>query len=122
VPDFIVSVDLGQAGDFTAVAVLKRSLQLTPDRLPARDHRRQPVYRHAVAHLERIPLGTSYRAVVASVAGLARWPELQPAPRLAIDATGVGRAVAAMFLDELHREFEAHPQKRNRKPAQGPSR
>jgi hypothetical protein len=109
VPDFIVSCDLGQAGDFTAVAVLRRSLSLNAEGFPVRDHRGVPAYRHAVAHLERFPLGTSYRAVVASVSALVRRPELRPDPRVVIDATGVGRAVAAMFLDELHPGFETLP-------------
>jgi hypothetical protein len=109
VPDFIVSCDLGQAGDFTAVAVLKRSLVLDAGGLPARDHRHVPVYRNAVAHLERFPLGTSYKAVVASVSALVRRPELRPDPRVVLDATGVGRAVAAMFLDELHPGLETLP-------------
>jgi hypothetical protein len=109
VPDFIVSCDLGQAGDHTAVAVLRRALVLDAGGLPARDHRGVPAYRHAAAHLERFALGTSYKAVVASVAALVRRPELAPGPRVVIDATGVGRAVAALFLDELHPAFETIP-------------
>jgi hypothetical protein len=109
VPDFIVSADLGQAGDFTAVAVLKRSLELGPEGLPARDHRRMPVYRHTVSHLARYPLGTGYPAVVASVSEMVRRPELQPKPRLVIDATGVGRAVVDLFLNQLKGGLDVHP-------------
>src|SRR5207237_6882902 len=49
-------------------------------------------------------LGTSYPAIVQAVAALLRRPELRPdpasglPPRLAIDATGVGRPVIDLFL------------------------
>jgi hypothetical protein len=109
VPDFIASADLGQAGDYTALAVLKRSLVLDDAGLPTRGHGLQAFYRHTVVALERYPLGTSYKSIVASVSAVVRRPELRPAPRLVIDATGVGRAVAAMFLDELRPGFEVYP-------------
>jgi len=109
VPDFIASLDLGQQSDFTALAVLKRSLVLDAAGMPARDRLRLPVYRHAVVALERYPLGTSYPAVVASVSAFLRRPELQPAPRLVVDATGVGRAVVDMLLNALRGAFEVVP-------------
>jgi hypothetical protein len=43
-PDFIVGLDLGQASDSTALAVLRRSMLLTADGLPDRDHRRDVLY------------------------------------------------------------------------------
>lgn len=108
-PDFIASLDLGQSGDFTALAVLKRQLTLDESGLPVRDHKRQTIFKHAVVALERYPLGTSYPAVVASVSAFLRRPELQPRPRLVIDATGVGRAVVDMFLNELRGGLDVHP-------------
>ena len=46
---------------------------------------------------------------MAAVSSFLRRPELQPAPRLVVDATGVGRAVVDMFLDELRGVFTVHP-------------
>jgi hypothetical protein len=98
-PDFIIGLDLGQASDPTALAVLRRSMLLTAGGLPVRDHRRQPRFRFDCLHLERYPLGTGYPHVVEMVKALIERAELQPRPRLAIDATGVGRAVVDLFLD-----------------------
>jgi hypothetical protein len=60
--------------------------------------------RYRVVHLERLPLGTPYGGVVQHVKELMareplcgnenRWPA-----ELAIDAGGVGRGVADMFID-----------------------
>ena len=74
---FFVGLDLGQAQDFTAAAILER-----PDP-------RERVY--AARHLQRWPLGTSYPEIVADVVQMVR--RLTPAPILAVDATGVGRPV-----------------------------
>jgi hypothetical protein len=89
---FVSGLDLGQAKDFTALAILERIPQAdTPngDRQP--DH-------YAVRHLERPPLGTSYPAVVARVQSLfARHPLAQTT--LAVDQTGVGRAVVDLLAE-----------------------
>jgi hypothetical protein len=106
--DVIVGLDLGQASDPTALAVLRRSMLLTGDGLPARDHRRQPRVRFECVHLERYRLETAYPNIVATVKALIGRPELQPRRRLAIDATGVGRAVVDMFLD-AHLPADIHP-------------
>ena len=111
-PSYILSVDLGQAADPSAVAVLEK----TP--VPG------GLARYAVADLHRFKLGTEYPDVVSRVARMARRPELRPvvetAPRpvaggafymkdapleapkpfLVIDGTGVGRAIVSMFLAE----------------------
>lgn len=100
-PDFLVGLDLGQASDPTALAVLKRSLAVDERGLPLRDHRGELLYRLSCVHLERYVLGTPYPAIVAAVASLmARAPLSQVRPYLAIDATGVGRAVVDLFLNE----------------------
>jgi hypothetical protein len=109
VPDFLASLDLGQSGDYTALAILKRYLVLSGDGLPVRNHKEQTTYKYAIVALERYPFGTSYPTVVAHVSAFLRRPELQPAPRLVIDATGVGRAVVDMFLDDIRGSFEVHP-------------
>lgn len=73
-----IGLDLGQAADYTALAVI----EWTPDALKVR-------------HLQRFPLGTVYPAIVDAVADLmTRLPEY---PTLAVDATGVGRPVVDLF-------------------------
>jgi hypothetical protein len=77
-PCYFVGLDLGQAQDPTAVAVIER----------------RGAGREAVCHvpqLKRYPLGTPYPEIVGDVAGkLSRAPAYT---RLILDATGVGRAV-----------------------------
>ena len=57
-PDFIASLDLGQSGDYTALAILKRSLVLGDDKLPVRNHKDLHRYKYGIVALERYPLGT----------------------------------------------------------------
>lgn len=86
---YYVGLDLGQAQDFTAVAIAER---LDP---PAGS-------RHAIyhlRHLERFPLRTSYPTVVARVDGMISVPPLKGASRLIVDATGVGAAVVDLLRD-----------------------
>jgi hypothetical protein len=78
--DHVIGLDLGQAQDYTALAVLERSA--APGEPPA----------YAVRHLRRFPLGTPYTAVVPAVAALAVEHPLSGCPVVA-DQTGVGRAV-----------------------------
>jgi hypothetical protein len=69
---------LGQAADYTALAVV----EWTQDALKVR-------------HLQRFPLGTVYPAIVDAVADLmTRLPEY---PELSVDATGVGRPVVDLL-------------------------
>jgi hypothetical protein len=62
--------------------------------------------RYEVAHAERVPLGTSYPAIVQYVAGLMARPELRVRgrqPVLVVDSTGVGRAVMDLLVQaDLH--------------------
>ncbi len=86
--DYILGLDLGQAQDFTALAVLERH------------GRGQTAVFHA-RHLHRFPLGTKYPAIVADVAAsLSRDPLKTNRPALAIDTTGVGAPVVDMFRRE----------------------
>ena len=72
--DFVLGVDLGQAQDFTAIAVVEvDSPQL------------------GLRHLERLPLGTPYPSAVERVSGLAR--ALPGRSALVVDAGGPGRPV-----------------------------
>jgi hypothetical protein len=85
---YIVSVDLGQARDHTAVGVIETS--------PARPNYPQPVYH--LRHMERLELGTSYPAVAAHVKALLARRPLQLHPTyLTVDSTGVGRAITDML-------------------------
>ena len=79
---FVIGLDLGQSQDFTALAVLEYSGNI----------RR----RYACRHLERVPLGTDYPAIVARVAELRRYKALQDAA-LVVDAGGPGRPVVDML-------------------------
>lgn len=99
-PDFLIGLDLGQSKDPTALAILRRALVLDATGLPVRDHRGELAYQFSCIHLDRHPLGTDYPAVVAKVAALVRESGLLPDPWLAIDATGIGRAVVDLFLNE----------------------
>lgn len=87
-PDYIVGLDLGQAQDFSALAVLERRW------LEGMGKRRQSLY--AVRHLQRWPLGTPYSAIVAEVGNLVASPPLNHA-LMAVDQTGVGSAVVDML-------------------------
>ena len=105
-PAHVVGLDLGQARDPTALCVLKRTPVLDAGGKPVRDRRGRDVHNYDCVHLQRWALGTSYPAIVADVSGLLRRPELRPPdgrrdsrPILAVDASGVGRAVVDLFLD-----------------------
>ena len=87
---YIVGVDLGQAADPTAVCVLQ-SYSVREDPV-------EPIiYRYDVRHLQRLPLGLSYPAVVSDVGMLLQREPLRGQAELVIDETGVGRAVGDIF-------------------------
>jgi len=81
---FSIGVDLGQAADYSTVAIVRN----VGDDL------------HLV-HLHRFPLNTDYTAVVEGITGFCEDSRLevvgQP-PLLTIDETGVGRAVSDLLL------------------------
>ena len=82
---FLFGLDLGQAQDYTALAVAHQTLRPGEPR---------PLLVYAFRHLQRWPLGTSYPQIVADVkAKLAKVPGAE----LVVDATGCGRAVLDMF-------------------------
>jgi hypothetical protein len=90
---YFLGLDLGQAQDYSALAVLE-----TADTDPPRTY--------AGRHLQRWSLGTSYPTVAKDAAGMAEamarsW---RGQVTLAVDATGVGRAV----VDLLRREPMPH--------------
>jgi hypothetical protein len=95
---YFVGLDLGQAQDYTALAVLARP-RLTGG---ARGEAAKPPY--AVPHLQRFPLGTPYPRIVERVVELLRTPHLKDAFVVA-DQTGVGRAVVDMLTDAMEGRF-----------------
>jgi hypothetical protein len=87
---YFTGLDLGQAQDFTAVAVLERTTG--PD--PAAPGRL--VNQYAVRHLERFPLGAPYTEVFAELAKLFATPPLTGSV-LAVDQTAVGQPVVNLL-------------------------
>jgi hypothetical protein len=99
---FHVGLDLGQAADYTALAVVHSVHMRTPDGKAAKGlHLR---------HLERYPLRTPYPEIVEKVAALLRDERLAPTeydpsrgryssrqPALVVDNTGVGVAVTDLL-------------------------
>jgi hypothetical protein len=88
---YFSGLDLGQTTDHSALAVVERTTQPHPTKP------RQTVYHFAVRHLHRWPLGTSYPQVVTDVKTLFATLPLKDTV-LAIDRTGVGRAVVDHFV------------------------
>jgi hypothetical protein len=88
--DYFTGLDLGQAGEFTALAVLERTLGRDPQ------DTQRPAWQYAVRHLERFPLGTAYYAVLEYVAARFQKPPLE-GTCLILDQTTVGRPVADTF-------------------------
>jgi len=81
---YFLGLDLGQANDYTALAVLRES---GPER-----------GLYDLGKLERYDLGTPYPEIVASVKAMVDKLREQPAiVYLAVDATGVGRPVVDLF-------------------------
>jgi hypothetical protein len=82
VGSFLAGLDLGQASEPTALAVLEQ-------------HAGSPSV-YAVRHLERWQPGTPYHTIAADVGRALGAPELAGC-QLVIDRTGVGRPAAALF-------------------------
>src|SRR5215210_7187348 len=88
---FILGLDLGQAGDYTALAVLEQTWH---------EIEGVPTTRYDVRHLERMPLGTSYPEVVKQVGQRVHaLRDLDASLTLVVDQTGVGRPVVDLLRD-----------------------
>ena len=95
---FFVGLDLGQARDFTALAILECAEVLgawDPIMYACRKH-----VELRLRYLERMPLGTPYPSVAERVVKITRSAEMAGRCILVVDATGVGRPV----VDLLKRE------------------
>jgi hypothetical protein len=88
-PDYLIGLDLGQASDFTALAVVERP--------PALDEEDRREVAYSLRHLQRFPLGTPYTQIVPAVARLVRSVPLERRATLVVDETGVGRPLVEML-------------------------
>jgi hypothetical protein len=87
--DYLAGLDLGQAAQYTALAIVERTR--TPD--PEEPLRRTRTY--AVRYLKRWGLKTAYEDIARDVAVLLAQHPLRR-PLLAVDQTGVGQTVVGM--------------------------
>ncbi len=86
---FFAGLDLGQARDYTAIAILERTSP--PGEAGA------PPATYQCGYLYRFPLGTLYPAIVAHMAAMMATPQLNGQSTLIADSTGVGRPVVDML-------------------------
>lgn len=93
---FYIGLDLGQASDPAAIAVVERYSPPPPEwhDLPIR----RPLEYH-LRHLERLPLGTSYPMVVQKASGMLARLNRMGGCELVVDATGLGEPVVDMLID-----------------------
>lgn len=80
---YIMGLDLGQANDYTALAVVE-----------GQKEQKENNQNYNIRHLQRFELGTPYPAIVDRVADI---KNRLPGSRLVLDFTGVGRPVFDMF-------------------------
>jgi hypothetical protein len=99
--DYVLGLDLGQARDFTALAVMERTYG------PAAEGQPVALARYGVRGLQRWPRGTSYTVIVPAVVDLVGRAPLRNS-LLAVDQTGVGSAVVDM-LRQARPQAAVHP-------------
>ncbi|MCE9560418.1 MAG: hypothetical protein K8U57_00025 [Planctomycetes bacterium] len=87
---FVTGLDLGQTQDFSALVIAEVA------KIPDPDREGQTLHRFDVRHAHRWQLGTAYPTVVGDVKEMFAKPPLAGST-LAVDATGVGKAVVDMF-------------------------
>jgi hypothetical protein len=88
--DFVSGISLGQANEYTALAVLERR---TPAGYEDWEH---PLSSFSVRHLERFPIGTPYTAMFDRIDSLFNATAL-PDNRLVADQTAVGDPVIRLL-------------------------
>jgi len=99
---FIVGLDLGQAKDYTAIAILERMPIATSEREQRWTGSHWSVQdrfddTYLVRHLERPQLHTPYPEIVAKLGAMMGSSELKGCTQLVVDGTGVGRPVIDML-------------------------
>jgi hypothetical protein len=87
VNEIFCGLDLGQASDYTALAI--------GERIVSPDDRSEVTYHFR--HIERLKLGTPYPDVVTHVTTLVKRARLKGEVTLVLDYTGVGRPIADLF-------------------------
>ena len=92
---YFVGVDLGQARDYTAIAVLERAE--TQGEWDAVQYAHRKTVKLRLRYLERMALGTTYPEIVDRVKQITRSADLAGRCHLAVDATGVGRPVVDLL-------------------------
>lgn len=103
---FFIGVDLGQAQDYTAIAVLRRREVIEPSHVSLSEYDTQlhedlmAASIYELVHLERLALGTTYPDIVAHIKRLLSSAELSEERVLVVDATGVGKPVVDMLKAE----------------------
>lgn len=95
-PRFSVGVDLGQAQDYTAIAVVESARVVLPERDPITWSFRTEVL-HSCRHAERVPLEVPYPDVAAHVSRLVQRAKAEGAVTVVVDATGVGAPVVDLL-------------------------
>jgi hypothetical protein len=88
---YFMGLDVGQAGEFTALAVIERTA--TGECVAGRQ-----VFHHAVRHLQRFTAGTSYAEIVGVVKTMFADRPLKGG-MLIVDVTAVGRPVLDLLYD-----------------------
>lgn len=95
---FFLGVDLGQAQDPTAMALLEQKLvPIANDQINPHKGEVKCITRYHNRFLERVPLDTPYTDVADRIKVLMHMPELKDETVLLVDATGVGRPVVDML-------------------------
>src|SRR5690349_12605615 len=92
---YYVGLDLGQAGQPTALAAVERAEMTGPWDPVVMAYRKQA--RVALRYLERAPLGTTYAELIASVQRVVGQEQLRDRCKVVVDATGVGGPVMEML-------------------------
>lgn len=105
---FNIGLDLGQASDYTALAIVEtvnvpvgepRTVFKRTEYTAIEEHVQDTRIEYQLRHLERPELGTPYPAIVKHVSTLVEGAPLNGDGCLVIDRTGVGRPVVDLFRD-----------------------
>lgn len=104
---YILCADLGQVNDYSAFTVIEEKLRILErgsvnvwnEKLAQQKKLKTSSVFHC-RYLERIPLGTSYPAVVNRIYDVMQNPQLINETALLFDNTGVGRAVMDIARDK----------------------
>jgi hypothetical protein len=101
---FYVGCDLGQLRDYSAISVIERIETVHPGGVslaelnPVMQEQMMLVTTFEVRHAERLPLSTTYPAVVERVARIMQSPEVVGRGVCVMDITGLGRPVYDMMV------------------------